>query len=167
MRAGRALVAPAAQVASRDGGVAKEGRDVFVLPGFPADLEAFRALRREIAGTPEGGLLCFLVAAKLYTTNRSLGEEALALSVGPLNLDRHPRGPSTLCRAFRDQLGYLERKPWLVDSCFLGHEAERSLSPRSASSSRADLRGPPGGDERAGPSAHGRELGGPFPGHFS
>lgn len=108
---------PAAPELSRSEGI-------FALSAFPKTLSAFRALQAEWAGTAEGGLFCFLVAAKLYTLDRKLGEEALVLSVGPLNLDRFATGSALLTRGFRDSLKYLEKKPWLIDSCFLGTRQE-------------------------------------------
>ncbi len=47
---------------------------------LPKSTDEFIALRNEIATTPEGGATMFLLALKIYTENKPLGEQCLVLA---------------------------------------------------------------------------------------
>ncbi|MEB3197500.1 MAG: hypothetical protein VKP62_09885 [Candidatus Sericytochromatia bacterium] len=64
-----------------------EGRDVDLgIRELPATVEAFLALRDQLATSPEGAVAIFLVALNIYAENRTLGRTLLTLAVDARHL---------------------------------------------------------------------------------
>lgn len=51
------------------------------VPAMPTDLPGFLALRDQLAGTPQGGAVVFLVAAHLYSRDEALGLKAFTIAM--------------------------------------------------------------------------------------
>ncbi len=90
------------------------------IDALPDSMEAFLALQRRLAQTPQGGAAMAVVALLLYVEDRALGERCLALAADPERVDEGPRGPQ-LTRAqlwlFESQLS---RQPYLPRSYLRG-----------------------------------------------
>jgi len=95
---------------------------IVTIDALPTTMDEFVAMHKRVALSAEGGVAMFILAAKLYTKDKELGLQAFTLTLGPANLSEdlggyEGYGPTI---AFRGQLRYLDEKPWLADSFFVG-----------------------------------------------
>lgn len=96
------------------------GGDVIELPSMPQDIAGLVALRDEIATTPEGAIVVFLVAANMWVEDESLGNQAFTIALDRRMLDNYKNVYKGYQPAvgFRNMLPQLKRKPYLAKAYF-------------------------------------------------
>ena len=93
------------------------------IKALPKTVDEFKALRDDLAKTPEGGVAVMIVAMTVYSDDAKLGTQFLTLALDSDKLSDGKEGVSGkqpspgLLRDFKDRNG---AKPWVAKSAFQG-----------------------------------------------
>lgn len=123
-----------------------------VLESVPKTVEDFITLRNNLASTPEGGAVVFIVALAMYQENPSVGEQCLVIAV-----DRSKLSPGSVYKGFAlDGISMsrlkeqVKRYPYIANSYFKGATPEngyKTILPTSVELSENAHSGDRSGDE--------------------
>jgi hypothetical protein len=101
------------------------------VPGLPDSLEAFLALRDQLATTVHGGAVMFVVAQAVYADDEELGRQLLTIAVDRGVLYDGPKGykgkqlSNMELQAFRERI---RGKPYVARSYFQGTSPENGYA---------------------------------------
>lgn len=103
------------------------------LPRFPLNADDFKALRDEVAGTPEGGAAAFIVALKLFSDNPEEGIQCLIMQreINDLvqsNQAQAYKGYSLSSSELSLLKSQLNRQKYIPDSYFMGATPENNYA---------------------------------------
>jgi hypothetical protein len=101
-------------------------KSIIRIDAIPNNINDFLNLRNQIAYTPEGGAMMFLLALRAYGIDKRLGQDYFTISLDRRNLRPDKEGYKGFSpdRSFTDKYGLLDRMPYLFNAYILGATPE-------------------------------------------
>lgn len=121
-RAGRTAQAQPAAESGTPSLAARAGNGIVTLSAMPTDIPSFLAIRDQIARTPEGGAVMFILAAHLYGIDRKLGLDAFTIAFDRANLQESGKGYQGFAPAGSVMylIDKLQGRPWVAQTYVQG-----------------------------------------------
>ncbi|MBN1897297.1 MAG: hypothetical protein JW827_00850 [Spirochaetes bacterium] len=97
---------------------------------LPGNVTEFVELRDKVAVTAEGGVVMFILAARIYSKDKEEGMKCFTVALARNNLQKNYKGykgwwPDS---SFRWKLKYLDQMPWAANTYFQGTSPEKGYA---------------------------------------